>query len=151
MRDKEKDDINNDKKSEEMKELRQLQNDKVLLEEQAELLVRELKVSDSTIKTKDEHVVALTEEATNQLSTMKELNTKIQNLIGEKLTCEKLLLSRNKLLARKENEIADFRASIEQLHKDQSDMSTKVQCAGMDKQYLEVENKTLSTTVRRGI
>ena len=122
-----------------------------ILEEQAELLVKELHNANNVITSRDENISSLSEQLKNKLMTIQDLNTKVQRLLHEKGHCEKELISRIKTIAFQSNEIDNLKDSVDKLRKEQSNLLSKAECVGMDKHYLEVENEALTTKVRISI
>lgn len=130
---------------------KQLLSDKHLLEEQAELLLKELHNANIVITSRDENISSLSEQLKNKLMTIQDLSTKVQRLLQEKGHCEKELISRIKTIAFQSNKIEGLKDSVDKLRKEQSNMLSKAECVGMDKHYLEVENEALTTKVRISI
>jgi chromosome segregation ATPase len=139
---------NSDKKQEAEGQVKQLLSDKHLLEEQAELLVKEVLNANQTIASRDKSISSLTEQVGNKLKLIKELNQMIQRLTKEKGNCEKELVSRIGCLATQTNEIKRLKQCIDELKKEHSNVSSIAEVAGMDKHYLEAENESLATKVR---
>jgi hypothetical protein len=126
---------------------KQLLSDKHLLEEQAELLVRELNSANKVIASRDENISSLSNQIKNKLTIIQDLSTKVQRLLKEKGNCEKELISRIKTIAFQSNQIEDLKDSVDKLKNGQTHMLSKTECVRMDKHYLEVENEALTRKV----
>ncbi len=120
--------------------IKQLLSDKQLLEDQAELLVKEVQSANQCIKTRDDNI-------SSYLKLIQRSNEKIQQLTQEKGECEKELVSCTGQLAIQTNKIKDLKRSIDNLKKDQIKISSKAEGADMDKHYFEVENESLTAKV----
>lgn len=127
--------------------LNQLLSDKHLLEEQAELLARELQCANKSIASRDESISSLTDQVKSKLTSIQHLNEKVQQLFKEKGDCEKELLCRIKKLSIQQIHIAELNTRIDKLNEKQSCISSKVESVGIDKNHLEAENETLIAKV----
>jgi chromosome segregation ATPase len=127
--------------------INQLLSDKQLLEEQAELLVKEVQSANQTITSRDENIASLTEQVGNKLKEMQRLQKSMLQLAKHKADCEKELVTHIGHLAIQSDEIKDLKCCVDKLKKELSEQSSKAEGSDMDQQYLKGENETLTTKV----
>ena len=125
----------------------QLLNDKNLLEQQAELLAKELHASNNTIASRDANISLLTEQVKNKLALIQKQNEKLQQVQTDKMNCEKELVTRIKTLSMQKNEIKNLKDCIDKLKQEHLNTSSKVESVEMDKHYLEAENESFTKQV----
>ena len=120
--------------------IKHLLSDKQLLEDQAELLVKEVLSANQGILSRDTNI-------SSYLKLIEGSNEKIQRLSQEKRECEKELHSCSRKLAIQTNEIKNLKRDNDSLKKDQIEISSKAEGADMDKHYFKVENGNLTAKV----
>ena len=125
----------------------QLLSDKHLLEEQAELLAKELHASNETIASRDASISVLTEQVKNKLALIQKQNEKLQQVQIEKMNCEKELVTRIKTLSMQKNQIENLKDCIDKLKQERLNTFSTVESAEMDKHYLEAENESFTKQV----
>lgn len=128
-------------------ELKQLRSDKHLLEEQAELLVKELKESNQTIGSRDKSISSLSSEVSDKLKVIKRLTENITQSRKQNMDIEEELLAQAESLGRERSQRKTLEEKIKRLQNERDEMNSKVQGVAMDKQYLDKENKTLTEKV----
>lgn len=125
----------------------QLRNDKHLLEEQAELLAKELHASNETIASRDTNISILTEQVKNKLALIQKQNEMLQQTQIEKRNSEKELVNRIKALSIQKSQIENLKDSISILKQEQLNTLSKVESVEMDKHYLEAENESFTKQI----
>lgn len=126
---------------------KQLLQDKQLLEEQANLLIRELQDTNRSILARDDNISTLTTKLADKTKTIQTLNVTVSRLTRAKYKCEEELVTRIKDIATQSNEVQNLKICIDSMKKERYEISLKVEGTNEDKQYLEVENDTLTAKV----
>ena len=139
--------INRNQTTDSKHEIKHLLSDIHLLEEQAELLVKELKDSNQAIATRDKTISSLTSQVEDKLKFIKNLNEKVTRIRKHNIDLEKELLRQVESLASQRSQNKKLEENIENLQKKQDEMSSKVAEVRTDKQHLEKENELLSDKV----
>ncbi len=130
-------------------EIKQLLSDKHLLEEQAELLVKEIRNSNQAIVTRDESISSLSSQIGEKLKIIQNMNETVAECRKKNVDLENELVEQIESLALQRSQNKTLQETVSKLQKKRNDMLSKVEGVGMDKQYLEKENGILSDKVSK--
>lgn len=129
------------------KQLYEINEDKLLLEEQSELLVNELDHANQCISSRDKCISELTEELHSKLDSMKSLSVKNERLVDEKRVIEQHLLETIEKSAQYRNLTDDLTKKLKRIELSQSKIVMGANVNKTEKEELQQRNDELQDEV----
>jgi hypothetical protein len=125
----------------------QMYEDKILLEQQAELLVEELDNANRCLSSRDNCISELTEELQSKLNFVKSLSNKNTRLSDEKRASEQTLLESLEQVASSKNLADDLTKRLKELERHQSSIVSESNIAKSERKESEQRNDELHDEV----
>lgn len=125
----------------------QLEEDKDLLEEQAELLVKELDHANQCIASRDKSMTELTEELQSKLAYVKSLDEKSKQQLEEKRNVERQLLESMEEAATYRQLNNDLNSKLKESERQKSTSASEASVAKAEREDLEKRNDELHDEV----